>query len=518
MNETGRSKREPSLAFTWRDALWLAGLLAAQAALLVHFGRQRFEFFDMSAFLDAGYRVACGQQLYRDFYYIAGPVHPYMHAFFFTLFGFTQTAVLVHLCTVSLLVTACGYVLARLYLRPALAVLLAALTALAFNGAVCHPWYDQNAAFWLIVAVTLWECVRAFGLTRFLPAAAWGCGVLTAMSFLTKTNTGAAGGLMFLALLLASPQRWRNLALFAFGNLACLGLWALVVSPRAFVEETLLAYAPGGRLLNFARLGDAIFQTPSGAVIVLAVGLAILGGWRYCAKNLAHFVLLGGMTFTAVFTAWTGSMITRANISWTGLQCIWLFVLAHELPWNELGLASVRLRRSATLGLSAVSCWWLYGAFGQMRELTTWTWNASVVKSDYALRTPAFAGWRCDGAVGEGLDRCAAFVAARIPREQSLLVFPDCTLLYGLTGHDSYRGAPFIFQRGQILTGALYDNFRARFLTSPPDWIVLHQFDLRWDLSAGPILEWLRLDDYLRKEYRVVWTFGGFSVLRREVE
>ena len=100
----------------------LAALLVANAFFL-HFNAFRgFNFFDMGSFLDASWRVYQGQIPYVDFIYISGPIHLYMNALFFFLFGFGKTAILIHLLTVSSIVIVITYSLVKdstdVFLRP----------------------------------------------------------------------------------------------------------------------------------------------------------------------------------------------------------------------------------------------------------------------------------------------------------------------------------------------------------------------------------------------------------------
>src|SRR5213076_994680 len=59
----GRPREPRSLRAAARESIVLLPLLGFVAVLLVVNARRRFEFFDMSAFLDAGYRVAIGQRI-----------------------------------------------------------------------------------------------------------------------------------------------------------------------------------------------------------------------------------------------------------------------------------------------------------------------------------------------------------------------------------------------------------------------------------------------------------------------
>lgn len=113
----------------------------------------RFDFFDMSGFMDAGYRVMIGQQPYTDFLYNSGPVHLYLLAFFFKIFGFGLTASQIHVSVITSIATVFLY----FFMRSLTLRWIAAVTAFCFSfmyyGASSFPWYDQNAYFFFIISL-----------------------------------------------------------------------------------------------------------------------------------------------------------------------------------------------------------------------------------------------------------------------------------------------------------------------------------------------------------------------------
>jgi len=126
-------------------------MLFVNATVLGRNAFRGFNFFDMGSFLDASWRVFCGQAPYADFIFITGPVHLWMNAFFFVLFGFGKTAVLAHLVAVHSIVILCTFFIAARFAPPWTAILAAALSTVCFYWPVSHPWYDQSAhfgAFW----------------------------------------------------------------------------------------------------------------------------------------------------------------------------------------------------------------------------------------------------------------------------------------------------------------------------------------------------------------------------------
>jgi hypothetical protein len=499
----------------WIDAILLLLLLSLNAVVLVVKGTERFEFFDMSAFMDAGYRVSIGQEPYVDFYYITGPVHLYMHALSFKLFGFTTTAVIVHLCTVSLAVTALVYVIARKYLNRAPSVFLGLLSLYSFYGPVSHPWYDQNATFWLLLGILSWE----LRFSRFPQLVSVLCGVLSAVSFLTKSNVGGVGGFVLLSLIATQPGRVRHTLMYVAGGVAGIGLMMLILkSPESYVHQAFFAYSTTNRLTNFPKLWTLCYETYNVFVVPLTLLLALLGGMTFIRANASHLALVVSMTVAALFAEWTSSMHPDGNLVWMALQVTYLFVLASRLDFSRLGVRAMLAKTCTWLLIAAASAYCLLVSIERTNLLIVWVWNPRIRISDYELRTPSFKGWRCNGRTGEGLDDVVQFVNDTVPKDESLLVFPDCTMIYGMTNRDSYRKVPFIFHLFQIMKGKLLDDCRDHLRTQPPQWIVL-RFDRRatvhGDFQPKGLLEWMQVFEFIRDNYGIVQEFGEFHVLRQ---
>jgi len=76
------------------EFLTLAIILILNAFFLKFNAFRGLNFFDISAFTDASWRVYSGQKPYVDFMFVSGPVHLYLNAFFFFLFGIGKNAFL----------------------------------------------------------------------------------------------------------------------------------------------------------------------------------------------------------------------------------------------------------------------------------------------------------------------------------------------------------------------------------------------------------------------------------------
>jgi hypothetical protein len=247
----------------------------------------------------------------------------------------------------------------------------------------------------------------------------------------------------------------------------------------------------------------------------LTGAVAALGGRAFVVANVARFAMLAGLLLTSVFSAWTGSMISSANIVLVGVEVTLLAVLASRLPGGPSGSAERRVRRTAIGGLLACALVLLVSATDKTRERLVWTWRASNLDNAYTLTTPAMRGWRCNPRICEGIDRSVAWIQANVPPGDSLFVFPDATVIYGLTGHESWKKTPFIFHAGQVpAPGPLYDEFRAHITGTPPRWIVLHNQTEVGFFHTWGLLRWLGLDTFVTSRYRPVWQWGDFTIAR----
>lgn len=440
----------------------------------------------MSAFMDAGYRVYRGQEPYIDFYYIAGPVHLYMHAFFYFLFGFNKTAILAHLLSVSALMTVTTFFIARKHLDGPKVLLVTALTSVAFYGPIAHPWYDQNAAVWIAIALLMWETRRA----------AFACGVLISISFMTKANFGVAAGALFLVLTALERMSLRYLLGVGVGMGAIL---ATLRAPIEFFDQTLFAYNPTA-LIKWDYLARVIFQSVYFYLFLIAVFFFMAG-----ARDFKKGFLLTGLLAISIFTTFTGSMTPEANLVFLGLDCLYLLSLAGEL------------RRKAFLAAAfAITFASFFHAMRASVFPAVWYWNSSN-EPNYSMTSKPLRGWRANRTAGEGVDQAVFAIKANVPPEESLFILPDATVIYGLTDREPYAPAPFIFHLKRMPPeGRLLDSFREHFLSHPPDWILLRdQHHLVFN-DTDLLLEWLGIKERIAQKYEERWRSGTFRLLRRK--
>jgi hypothetical protein len=502
-----------------KDTLFLATLIAASSVGLAATALHAFDFYDMSGFLDAGYRVAIGQEPYVDFYYIAGPVHLWMHALFFRLLGFTKFAILAHLLVVNALVVYICHAMARRALPSAPRMLATALTAVAFYGQMAHPWYDQNAHFWFLLALGVAEIPPTGSrlgarLTPFL------CGCLVAVSFLTKANIGAAGVGFFAIYWVLGLSRYRSLGFFVAGLLAgASGICLALESPSAMVVQNFVDFRTGERFQRMDRLLIVALYQPFLHIGFLSLVPALMAGRRFVGEQRLRYVRLLGFILLSVFSAFTGSMRVVANAPLVGFAVMELMALVEPMRrWGGEG----KIRRRAAWFQGAIM---LVAAFLMVSvavEMTgvpaAWHWQEGNLDNRYRLKTAAFAGWSCDPATGMGVDYAVDAIRRNVGAEETLFIVPNPTFLYGLSGRRSFAPAPFLFTWGEIPAGETREKFFRNFLEHPPDWVLIHN---ERNVPRGRpemVLPWIGLDRFLIDHYTAIEEWGDFILLHRGPE
>ena len=146
---------------------------------------------------------------------------------------------------------------------------------------------------------------------------------------------------------------------------------------------------------------------------------------------------------------------------------------------------------------------------------TGWEWRELNTIRDYRIGTTGLAGVRTNRIFGEDLEAAAAFIEREIPPTESLLILPTMTVLYGLTGRESFPGAPFIFHSGVIpFPGRYVEDFSGLVRAHPPTWLLLRDDrDVYW-LQLDLQLRWINLKEWVEENYEPVWSSGRMQALR----
>lgn len=498
----------------WAGFGALIVILIINAAFLRFNAFRGFNFLDMGSFLDASWRVFRGQLPYVDFIYTTGPLHLYMNAFFFLLFGFGKAAILAHIVTVSSIMIVAVYLMARRSVPMPVSIVVSALTATSFYWPISHPWYDQSAHLWGLLALCLLSFHIPFMVRR---RTFWICslsGALAVLSFMTKSNIGAVYGAVIFCVLLVSDERVAALEGFALGAFLSLVLIIILIrDPARYFDQCFLSYARGpgqaGRLVYFTW-GPAwlinYFWIPA---MIVCVNLLFN---LKAAKEFA--VLTLGVYFIGLFSTLTGSILKYANVFTWGVQMAIAFVTLYKVRGESKLLWRRILHGASVLSLLGISVWWIGISARYGMGLKVWDYSSVKPFGNYALAAKSLAGWKCDRQTGEAVDALVKTFQESVAPEDSLLVLTDLQILYPLTGRESYRGIPYIFHQGVLpVPGKQVWEVRNRIMENPPDWIVINRGE---SSLVTYLIPYLNLKEYLMLNYTPVGLYGNYALLRKK--
>jgi len=477
-------------------------------SLFLNFNAFRcFNFFDMGGFLDASWRVFCGQKPYKDFIYSSGPIHLYLNALFFKIFGFGKTAILAHLVTIHSLVII--FVFLMLYKRVPLYITIVGtlLTAPSFYWSLSHPWHDQTAHFFGLLGLTLLVTQTPFTRKIFKYYVLSSCCALLAIA--SKANVGLAYWVVFFCVAGLSPQRKKACAGFLTGTL--IGSLIALGFIRYPVEywDQLTTFSQTSE--SHKRLANFLF--PSGWFVNyywIAFLLMLINSWFTKKICRELFALFSGITLIGIFTVHTGGMIKPPNNFLWGVQVSMAYILLfqyknHYRRWGKnIFITTLIILIGLTLFLTIRSV--QYGL-----QLKVWTYAADNPQGDFALTVKPLEGWLCHKLEGQPLEKLVDFVNAYVGKNDSLLNLSNLYIIYAITGRDSYRHIPFLFQWDIFpAPGKQTSEVRAHILQNPPKWIVIHMS------SYFNEIIFLGIKNFINTQYKIVARAGLYYVLKKK--
>jgi len=490
-------------------------VLTLNALFLNYNAFRGFNFFDMGSFLDASWRIYCGQIPYVDFIFTTGPLHLYMNVFFFLLFGFGKSAVLAHLIAVSSIVTVAVYGMAKKHLPFWLSAMLALLTAVSFYWPISHPWYDQSAHFWGILALVFLVFRLSVPSGKNVFWTGFFCSAMSVFSFITKTNIGFAYGVLFFLILLSFPGRWKGLAGYGCGALCALLVSLVFIrAPLEYLNQSFFTYGikQSPRFIFFLWIPTWLMNYYWVPTVIVAINLK--GLWR---KFLSLALLLLGVYLIGLFSFLTGSMEKTANIPLWGIHMSIAFICLSQIRGEMQTRLRKKIYRASFVFLVLLTGWMIFVAARYGYDLKVWQPKKGSFFGDYALKSKPLTGWKCAKEDGEFIDDIVKGFRAYVSEKDSFLVLTDLPILYSLMGRDSYRGIPFIFHQGVLpAMGKQWTEVRGRITGNPPDWILIHS-DTKAPTPLRYILSYLDLEDYLRESYVPLKAWPNYILLRRKV-
>jgi hypothetical protein len=488
-------------------------------ALFLNFCAFRgFYHFDFGLFLDAGWRIYRGQQMYVDFFYHAGPVHPHLIALFFYPFGFSKAAIFAHLVTIGSAVIIATYFSALRKIPLVLVLLVATLSATCYYTNRPHPWYDQSAYLWVILGIWLLVHQLPFKSGR---AAFWtglGTGVFAILALMTKQNIGLICGLVFGLVLLCSPERIKAVSGYALGTGAAFAAIVLASgAPLIFLESTVAkaSNAAGSRVSRLLAL-SAWFKN----YYWLPAMIVLCNAWRAQKGMLATTVLFLGTFFIALFSFHTGSERYAASISLMGIYVAHAFVILYQMKTAADGAAQKLFHRLSVFILFVFAIWEIVFSahFAYLRATEPEHPEPKLPRyrnGDYQLKIGPFQGWRFDENDGRTLDEIVLIVGSAVPKSESLLILTHLNVVYGLAGRDGYLRVPVGFVANyHPARGKQWDQVHERLVNDPPDWLLIHRSPNADNVNE--LVDYLELPPDWFKPYSLLRSWGRYALLKRD--
>lgn len=493
------------------DVLILILILAGNAFFL-HFNAFRyFHFYDMCFSLDGGWRILNGQKPYVDFIYFSGPIHLYLYAFFFKLFGFGKTAIFAHLVAVHSMVIVLTYLMVHRRVPDHFAWLAIILTTTSFYWPVSHPWHDQSAHLWGIlgVAVLIWQL--PFQSQKHALITGGFLSLMAVVSFMTKTNIGAAYGLVFGVICLTVKERWKAILGYLGGMILGLLFIRLLISDlpayfeQSFGYSALTARERLSGFLNFSQWLVNYYWLPC---------LIILGNsWHHRRQLKDWMVLFVGIFFVAIVSIVSGQMIQSANIALWGIFMAVGFIVFFKIPPAENSKWRITIYRYSRLFLIIITSVFIVLSAREGLNLQAWKYITGYPPSGlYTISTPALKGWNCDEVKGRILDQLTVSIPRKIPKNESLLILSDLQILYALTGRESFKGIPIlVFRENHMpVPGPQLLEVKERLRRHPPDWILA---DIDSCLREIP---YIGLEEEIKTRYSIVWYEAYYALFKRK--
>lgn len=497
------------------EIIVLIFILIANAFFLNFNAFRGFNFFDLGSFLDPSWRVFRGQKPYVDFLYLTGPVHLYMNAFFFMIFGFGKTAVLAHLVVSHSIAIILTFFMARKFIPFYASILVTLLTTACFYWTISHPWYDQSAHLWGLLGLSYFIYQFPFKTKEDGYKTGLICGALIIVSFMTKTNVGTAHGALLFMTFLMHRYKIQTLTGYAVGAVAALLIMLVLIgSPARYIEQAFFTFdIPVQKLRRFIPfLWLPTWFSDYYWIAIAIVLLNIKSGW----KNYQPFVTIFlGLFTAAVFCASTGSMKATANIPLWGIFMTFGFIIIYLRKRSEPDKFAQIQCHASLIVLSLLTCLLIYTGAKRGLALDAWSYGQLNPFGDYRMKTKQLRGWLAPKDIGEAVDQAVEYINKNIPKNESMLVLTDLQVLYALTGRDSFRGITFDFAVNEIPPpGKQLEEVRNNILTNPPVWIVTHRNQNVIDFVRA-IIPYLRLEEFVQTNYVPVQTWNNYVLLRR---
>lgn len=394
--------------------------------------------FDHSLVVDGAWRILQGQVPYRDFVFPAGLLLFVFQGMVFLVFGVSLVSMVIGAGILSAVGAWLAFgILHRLSQSNALGLTAALVTIACSVFQLSIPWHGDLA--WLFVLGAVYLLVVAQQPLRPAPFLV-GAGCCCALACLSKQNIGFAATILLGAMVWWEASRWKRLGWFMAGWMLIAGLFGLWLSCCSdvgqFLQYFFLLPLRTGRLSHVADV-----QGMSGAMWLPLIGSLVIVGclvWQAIRTPTHDRSFTVRLAVALTLLQWFSLRTSAAQTAYaSGVLLGLLYAHPHgsldRTFWHEP--RGTRFEGSLLVGLlaCAVGYFLLLGTSRRIFNYAFLPWGART----YALKEPRLSPLRMDPFHGEALDEVIRYLKTRLPPHDTLLVFADATLLYGITGRTS---------------------------------------------------------------------------------
>jgi hypothetical protein len=501
--------------------LVLGFILINNALFLSSIAFKGFVVSDFGAFIDGGWRILKGQKTYADFYYSTGPIHLYLHAIFFFIFGFGKTAILAHLITLSSTVMCCTYIATFKRIPLVISLILTALTGMGFYWGYPHPWYDMAAHFWGILAVTACILTMPFKTNKTALWISLFCGIMATLSLLTKSNLGGTYGILFFLTFLFTDRRgWALMGYILGCIMIALLLSIFAFDPLLYLKQTVFDFgASRGQQIYRLLIVPAWMKN----LYWIPVATMLVAMRRFPDEKQELKILFYGLSLIAILGLNVGSLRGGEHIPLMGTcLALALIILYQVKPLCQNLKAKIKNHIAIAL-MIGIALFHIYNtaSFG-IAIYNRYPEEKTIAPGNYPLKTGPFKGWLFPEDQGMVLDELVSFAKDHIAKEEEILILCDLHIGYALIQKESFKQLswqfPVLPNPENLFSG--YGKSGQYIQDNPPTWLLYRKIDNIEDEGSlirdvRYLFNFLNIPENFLNQYSLEKNWGEYYLLKK---
>jgi hypothetical protein len=456
------SVRTVDSRFTAAKGGALLAMCGFAACLSYYYGRYGLNPVDQPIIFDGGWRILSGQLPFRDFVTPVGITPSVIQALFFSIFGVTWSAYVLHAAAANACFALAAFAIAReLGARFLTALVVGAASGVFFYPAFGIPYMDQHSFLFSLCCV--WATLIVVRCGANARAALIAAPMLAAAAMLSKIvpATFFAGPCVVVAAVIGARQRPRHtIAGLALPLVLIVGY--VVVTHASLHDIVEYTFTLPFRTAN-AR--TALYPAEGAGAVFAARGAFVWTEWRdLLAASRFVLPLLWAVAAGCSMSFWTMSDTAQSaraplivSLFLAGVTAVFTYV-TNNAASNALGLLPLVLGLALVASVRGVSA--VRTTYPRVRTVTvaaltvvvfaagavdTWRYWRNIVAARALTRFDPAAGRAPVGGAldalvlndGPNLEQFRASLAYIASRPETFLLFGDSVFLYGATRHPS---------------------------------------------------------------------------------